>query len=304
MSEGIAAGMTDLLQRWVSAMRAGEYEAAWAAAEDALAQRDPATRDDPSQPYHKRWVWDGRPFDGKHVLVRCYHGLGDTLQYARYLPLLAERAASVSLEVQPRLAALLQGSRDLARVIPFDPAAPAPPSQCDIEITELDFALRTPPTELPAPYLQASRAILPRGTVGLCYGAGDWDLQRSIPPELLAPLCRVAPCVTLMPERCELAVLNPHGCPFDMVATAALVGACDLVITVDTMIAHLAGALGKPTWLLLKAEPDWRWSANEQTTAWYGATRLYTQPGAGQWLEVAAEVARNLAARARVAARR
>lgn len=295
--------MTKLLQRWTAAMRAGEYEAAWDLAAEALATRDPATRNDPGQPYHKRWVWDGRSFQGKHVLVRCYRGLGDTLQFARYLPLLARRAASVTLEVQPRLRALLEQVPGIDRIIPFDPARPAPSSECDIEITELDFALRVPPTAVPAPYLRASGAVLPAGTVGLCHGSGEWDSQRSIPAELLAPLCRLAPCITLMPEPCGLAVLNPKGCPFDIGATAALVAACDLVITVDTMIAHLAGALGKPAWLLLKAEPDWRWTPHERTTVWYGSLRLYTQPGPGRWIDVAARVARDMAARGRVAAK-
>lgn len=296
--------MTRLLQHWVAAMRAGEYERAWALAAEALVARDPATCNDPRQPYHKRWVWDGQPFDGKHVLVRCYRGLGDTLQFARYLPLVAERAASVSLEVQPRLIPLLEGTPGLSRVIPFDPASLAPPSECDLEITELDFALRIPPTAVPAPYLRARGAVLPAGTVALCYGAGEWDPERSIPPQLLAPLCRLAPCITLMPEPCDLPVLNPQGCPFEMGATAALVAASDLVITVDTMIAHLAGALGKPTWLLLKAEPDWRWSPQERTTPWYDSMRLFVQPSPGDWIDVAAQVARALIARTRIAVHR
>jgi hypothetical protein len=296
--------MVELLQRWVAAMRAADYEGAWAVAEEALAARDPAKRDDPDQPYHKRWVWDGRPFDGKHVLVRCYRGLGDTLQFARYLPLLAERAASVTLEAQPRLIPLLRHLPGVARIIPFDTARPAPHFECDLEITELDFALRAPPSAVPTPYLRAPGAILPAGTVGLCYGAGEWDPQRSIPPDLLAPLCRLAPCLTLMPEPCRLHVLNRQGCPFDMSTTAALVAACDLVVTVDTMIAHLAAALGRPTWLLLKAEPDWRWSPHEHTSPWYDSMRLYTQGSAGDWQGVAERVERDLAARARVAMRR
>lgn len=296
--------MAELLQRWVAAMRAAEYETAWTLAAETLAARNPATRDDPAQAYHKRWVWDGRPFEDKHVLVRCYRGLGDTLQFARYLPLLAERAASVTLEVQPRLIPLLEGSSVLARIIPFDPSGPADPSECDLEISELDFALRVSPADVPAPYLSANGAVLPAGSVGLCYGAGEWDPQRSIPAELLSPLCRLAPCITLMPETCSLDVLNPQGCPFDIVATAALVAACDLVITVDTMIAHLAGALGKPTWLLLKSEPDWRWSPNERATPWYGSMRLFTQPNPGGWIDVAVQVARALAARTRIAAQR
>lgn len=300
----ITANMADLLQHWVVAMRARHYEAAWQIAGRSLQARDPATRDDPTQPYHKRWVWDGSAVDGRDVLVRCYHGLGDTLQFARYLPALAQRAASVTVEAQPRLIPLLATIAAPVRLIPFDPANPAPPAECDLEITELDFALRLPPTAASAPYLRADRAILPSGTIALCYSAGEWDPDRSIPPALLAPLCRYGPCISLVSEACELDVLNPLGCPFDMGATAALVNGADLVITVDTMVAHLAGALGKPTWLLLKAEPDWRWSPDARTTPWYGSMRLYTQPSPGDWPAVVARLEADLAARLRSAAER
>ena len=80
-------------------------------------------------------------------------------------------------------------------------------------------------------------------------------------------------------------------------AAAALVAACDLVITVDTMIAHLSGALGRPTWLLLRADPDWRWTPGARTTPWYPATRLYHQPRPGDWASVIKEVAHDLSAR-------
>ena len=85
----MAAGVDD----WTAAMRSGAYERAWDMALASLVARDPATRDDPALPYHLRWVWSGEPVDGRDVLVRCYHGLGDTLQFARFLPLLAARAA-------------------------------------------------------------------------------------------------------------------------------------------------------------------------------------------------------------------
>ncbi|MDF0489652.1 glycosyltransferase family 9 protein [Sphingomonas sp. H39-1-10] len=281
---------------WVAAMRAGDYDAAWALAARTLAERDPATRDDPTLPYHLRWVWDGRAIDGRDVLVRCYHGLGDTIQFARFLPLLAARAASVTVEVQPRLCDLVATVTRGITIVPFNVARPLPPAEVDIEITELDFALRLPPDATPHPYLRAAPASLPRGAVALCYGAGDWDGERSVPPALFAPLCRLAPCFTLMPEPTHLAVRNPQGCPFDMAHTAALVVGADLVITVDTMIAHLAGALGKPTWLLIKAEPDWRWSPHARRSAWYPTMRLYAQPRAGDWGTVIADVERDLAA--------
>ncbi|WP_294063459.1 glycosyltransferase family 9 protein [Sphingomonas sp.] len=290
---------------WVEAMRSGRFEDAWQISEATLAERDPATRDDAALPYHLRWVWDGRSFDDRQVLVRCYHGLGDTIQFARFLPLLARRAASLTVEVQPRLLPLLA---DLAErefeLRPFDPAHPLPPSECDLEITELDFALGARPDAAPPPYLCAQPAALPPRSVAFCYGAGDWDPSRCVPQELLAPLCRHAPCVTLMAEPCSLDVLNPGGCAFDMAETAALIAGSELVITVDTMVAHLAGAMGRPVWLLLKADPDWRWPTQGTSTPWYPSMRLYSQPRAGDWDSVLEQVDADLKARSTIMAER
>lgn len=277
-------------------MRGRDYERAWAACEEALAARDPAGRDDPDLPYHLRWVWDGRPLDGRDVLVRCYHGLGDTIQFARYLPLLRRRAASVTVEVQPRLMGLLRQLECVDRWVPFDPADPLPPSDCDIEIMELAFALRAAPGQAPPPYLHAPPALLPGGTTGLCYRAGPWDEERSIPQALLAPVCDGRPVITLVSEPTGLPVLNAEGCPFDIDTTASLVAGVDLIVTVDTMIAHLAGAMGKPTWLLLKAEPDWRWCPEAKGSDWYPSMRCYVQPEPGDWEWVIAQVACDLAA--------
>ena len=272
-------------------MRAGRYPEAWALERATIAARDPATRDDPSLPYHQRWVWDGRPFDGRDVLVRCYHGLGDTLQFARYLPALAVRARRVTLEVQPSLAPLLAHLAD--RVVGFDPANPLPPAECDLEITELPGTLELAPDAVPVPYIDPPASPTP-GLIGLCYAAGDWDPERAISPRLLSPLCSAHRCVTLVAEPTALPVANPEGCPFDMVATAALVASVELVVTVDTMIAHLAGAMGRPTWLLLRAEPDWRWDPARRTTPWYPSMRLYAQPQPGDWAAVLAAVAADL----------
>lgn len=287
--------MSDRFAQWIDAMRAERYSDAWALAERTLAERHVSERDDPALPYHRRWVWNGRALDGCDVLVRCYHGLGDTIQFARFLPLLARRATSVTLEVQPRLLPLIGEIAQDVRLVPFDPARPLPPSEVDVEITELDFALRATPHDAPAQYLHAAPAALPPGTVALCHGAGDWDASRSVPRALLEPLCRLAPCVTLMPGPTDLNVINPEGCPFDMAQTTALVAGAALVVTVDTMIAHLAGALGRPTWLLLKAEPDWRWPVAGERSPWYGSMRLFHQPGEGEWAPVLAEVERALA---------
>lgn len=286
--------MAHLLDDWVRAMREGDHDRAWAICERDAASLAPELRDDPAQPYHLRRVWDLRPFARRQVLVRCYHGLGDTIQFLRFLPELRRRAGSVTLEIQPRLIDLLNERLVADRVVAFDTAHPQPPADCDIEIMELSFALRARPVDFPPPYLHCAPAALPPATIAICCRAGDWDESRSIPPELLAPLCRGRTAITLDTQPSPLPVLNPEGCPLDMAATAALVGGAALVITVDTMIAHLAGAMNKPTWLLLKHEPDWRWVPESGRSEWYPSMRLYAQARPGDWDGLAARVCRDV----------
>jgi len=287
--------MADLMQAWVAAMRTERFARAWALSLKVLRERDPATRDDPSVPYHLRWVWDGKPFDGMHVMVRCYHGLGDTIQFARYLPHLAKRAASVTVEAPPPLLTLLGLLPGIDRLVPFDRARPLPPSDCDVEIMELGFALRQRPAAAAPPYINVGISAAPAETrIGICHLAGRWDEERCLPGEYLQPICRAHPCISLVPQRCDLPVLNPQGCTSDVMATASLVASTSLVITVDTMIAHLAGAMARPVWLLLKAKPDWRWSTG-RTSSWYPSMRLYRQPRAGDWTSVLTEVEGDLA---------
>ncbi|MET0252011.1 MAG: glycosyltransferase family 9 protein [Novosphingobium sp.] len=275
-------------------MRDGDHEAAWTISERQAAARPPERRDNPTLPYHLRWVWDGRELSGRDVLVRCYHGLGDTIQFLRFLPELRRRAASVTLSVQPRLMPLLLADEWADRVVPFDPARPTPPGERDVEIMELSFALRALPRDYPPPYLRAAPAPLPPGTIAICCRAGDWDESRSIPPQRLAGLCEGRDCITLDPQPSALPVLNPQGCPFDLPQTAALVSGAAAVVTVDTMIAHLSGALNKPTWLMLKHEPDWRWVPATGRSEWYPSMRVYAQDSPGDWAGVAERVGRDL----------
>lgn len=270
---------------WTDAMRRGDFPAAWAIAAEAMGRRDPATRDDPCLPYHLRWIWDGRPFDGRDVLVRCYHGLGDTLMFSRFLPLLRARAARVTVEMQPRLLPLFRGFPGIDRLVPFDPARPLSPQDCDLEIMELSFALRADPRDAPMPALDIAPAPLPPRTVALCWGAGDWDTARSVPEARMHPFC-TGRALSLMPGPTALPVLNPEGCPLDMVRTAELVAGAALVVTVDTMIAHLAGMLGRPAWVLAKHDPDWRWPARSTDTPWYPTLRVWHQPAAGDWASI------------------
>jgi hypothetical protein len=282
-----------LHEDWTHAIRAGDHERAWAYCERQAQARDPKLSDDPRLPYHLRWVWDLAKLDGCDVLVRCYHGLGDTIQFLRFLPELKRRAASVTLEIQPSLIPLVPPSF-ADSIVAFDPARPLKPAERDIEIMELSFALRARPDVTSVPYIMARPAKLPEGTIGVCCASGDWDAARSIPPELLVPLMIGRECVTLDTEPSILPVRNPEGCPFDMVETAALIAGCSLVITVDTMIAHLAGAMGRPVWLMLKQEPDWRWAPDSGHSEWYPSMRLYAQPSDGDWQSVVLALARDL----------
>jgi hypothetical protein len=280
---------------WMRAVRRGDYPNAWRINESIQAARDPATRDDPSAPYHCRWVWDGSPLEGRKILVRCYHGLGDTLQFARYLSPLRSIAASVTVEVQPELLPLLNSVPGIDRLVPFVRETPMPPFECNIEIMELPFALKIPPEKLSSAYLQSNAALLPQGTIGVCWEAGDWDPERSIPCDMVAALIS-GPWLTFQTSPTELPVLNRQGCPRDMAITASLAAGTALIITVDTMIAHLAGALGRPTWLLLKHDADWRWMAGGTCSPWYPSMRLFRQPVPGDWNSVIAAVAEELAA--------
>jgi hypothetical protein len=296
---------------WLEAMRTGDFEAAWRVNDWVLANRDPAQRDDPALPYHLRWVWDGRRFDGRDVLVRCYHGLGDTVQFCRYLAPLRARARSIALETQPALIPLLETLPGPDRLIPFRPDAPAPPSECDIEIMELAHALRLRPN--PAPYLARpapARDAQPGLRVGLCWHVTTgWAPERSVPVACLRPLGCI-PGVSLFslqrgPAACDLhhpgapVVANPGDDSTDILDTARLILSLDLVVTIDTMVAHLAGALGVPVWLLLPADPDWRWQAGGRGSPWYANILKFQQNRPGDWDDPVQELTRDLTALAR-----
>lgn len=270
-------------------MRRGDFPVAWAVNDAVLAARDPATRDDPRLPYHLRWVWDGRPLVARRVLVRCYYGLGDVLQFARFLPALVRVAAAVTVEAPPPLVPLLRQFAGV-RLHPFDPAHPLPPAavgaEVELEAMELCHALRQVPD--PAPFL--APVASQRGGVGFCWASGGWDAGRDVP---VAALRRIAaglavrgPVFSLQrgpaaAQAAELGATDPLGGDMDVARVARLVAGLDAVVTVDTMVAHLAAALGTPTFVLLKHEPDWRWG--DGRCPWYGAVRTVRQPAPGDW---------------------
>lgn len=288
---------------WFAAMRNGDFAAAWQASDRVLALRDPAEQDDPAQPYHLRWLWDGTPVDGRNVLVRCYHGLGDTLQFCRYLPALRARAARVTLEAQAELLPLMTMMDAADDILAFDPAAPCPlpPGGVALEIMELSHALRLAPN--PAPYLPIDRSrrpgVMRAGMVraGVCWQVRPgWRPERSMPSSAVATLAMDGLALHSLQKGEALPGMAP--CPAAVLDTARAIAGLDLVVTVDTMVAHLAGAVGVPVWLLLDAAPDWRWLAgadgDDRASPWYASVRKYQQREAGNWHQPVSTVVADL----------
>jgi hypothetical protein len=283
-------------------MRRGDFAAAWAICDDVL-QRRLRTREDCSGwPRHLQFVWNGEPLDGKRVLVRCYHGLGDTIQFVRLLAELRPRVAEITLWTQPALVDLLRSVRGADRVLPLHDGAPDVEHDADIELMELPHALRLTVETLPnrAPYLDVSAASehrpqWPPRNVGLVWRSGDWAPQRSIPESELAPLASVRDvrwCSLQYPPRTPPFAAIDLACR-DIRTMAVRMLKLDLVISVDTMAAHLAGALALPVWTLLQQNCDWRWLGDGEQTPWYPTMRLFRERGAG-WSDVIDRVMRAL----------
>jgi len=295
-------------------MRSGAWADAWAVSDAVLRARGGA----PCWhlPRHEQWVWDGRPLAGRRVLVRCYHGLGDTLQFARFVPPLRREAAEVTLWAQPALLPLLATMRGVGPLAPLDDGVPGVPYDVDVEVMELAHVARaTPATLPPPPHFDVAPAPLARDgrlAVGLVWESGDWDqATRSVPLPLLAPLAQTpgvalhllqrGPALAVARDVSFGSTLGIVSGSDDVLEAARVIRALDLVITVDTMPAHLAGALGVPVWTLLPHAADWRWMDGRETTPWYPTMRLFRQPRAGDWRAVIARVAGELA---RLATRR
>ncbi|MBW3572250.1 MAG: ADP-heptose--LPS heptosyltransferase [Gemmatimonadetes bacterium] len=287
---------------WIRHVRAGEWEAAWRVSDRVLASHagEPCWH----LPRHEQWIWDGTPLDGKRVLIRCYHGLGDTLQFIRYAPLVKQAAAEVVVWAQPPLLPLLRTARGIDRLLPLHDGDVGIDYDVDVEVMELPHVFRTTARTLPAdvPYLHVPPAPLAKNgrlAVGIAWKAGNWDSRRDVPFPLLAPLAQV-PGVELhvlqrgsgLAQRQEgFGVVSGSDDPY---VAARVMRALDLVITVDSMPAHLAGALGVPVWTLLHADPDWRWMQGRDDNPWYPTMRLFRQQRPGDWGPVIARVVEEL----------
>jgi Flp pilus assembly protein TadD len=276
-------------------------------------------------PRHQPFVqprWDGAPVAGKTILLHDEQGLGDAIQFIRYAALVHERGGRVLLRCHPSLVSLLNRSAGIEAAFGHD--EPLPPFDVHAPLLSLPAILQTssqtPAATIPAEpaYLSADPALVERWRnqlapdrqfrVGLFWsGNRDHyeDFFRSIPRASLAPLFDVPGCsfyslqkfkpgepASTIDDRFPLIYLTQQ--LGDLHETAALVSNLDLVIGCDSAPAHLAAALGVPTWLALPAAPDWRWMLEGESSPWYPTMRLFRQSTLGDWQPVFSRIAAEL----------
>jgi hypothetical protein len=280
--------------RWLAHMLAGNFTAAWAES-DAIRRRGAP---DPHR------FWAGEDLRGRRVILRCLHGYGDAVQFLRYAPRVSELAAHLLVEVPPAMMEIASCFAGVDNVTTWTEEVRNWDVQ--VEIMELPYLFRTEAHELPLAehYLHLPPEIERRvkgmmgfsnsPRVGIVWAAGDWDRSRSLSFGLLEPLLRCSPCefwnlqggharAECSGGRGEPQLRDAACCGEGILALAATIAQMDLVITVDTLAAHLAGALGTPAWLLLQYAADWRWMTGRSDSPWYPSLRLYRQPAQGDW---------------------
>jgi hypothetical protein len=290
---------------WIEAMRGNDFRRAWEISDYDLRQCGGSRARKYTGERHLQQIWRGEDLRGKRVLVRCYHGLGDTIQFVRFASPLHQIAREVILWAQPELLGLLRGVRGVDRLLPLDNGTPNISYDVDIEIMELAHALRVTAESISksVPYLPRPQCTRPRCdhslSIGLVWEAGNWDRKRGVPPEMFSRLL-AQPDVRLFSLQqgpaSKAATTIPAqdiGTP-DLVSFARTITSLDLVITVDTMAAHLAGALGAPVWTLLHANCDWRWPTTDSRSIWYPSMKLFHQKRPGDWSNVIEKVAEEL----------
>ncbi len=248
--------------------------------------------------------WQGESLTGRHLLVRAEQGMGDTIQFARFLPLLVAAGATVTLACAAPLIPLL---RQLPVTVVAREDVP-PPHDAWIDQMSLPRLFGTTPDTIPTPdcYLSAPGRPSADGGVGIVWAGNPThinDRRRALPGSALAALAAVpgVAWVSLQtgPRSAEagtvLGIADNATDLTDFAATATMIAGLDLVIACDTAVAHLAAAMGKPVWIMLPHAPDWRWMHSRDESPWYGSARLFRQPAAGDWASVTAAVAGALA---------
>ncbi|HVY14732.1 MAG TPA: tetratricopeptide repeat protein [Rhodopila sp.] len=256
--------------------------------------------------------WSGDGLEGRTLLVHGEQGLGDVIQFARYVPAIEGR---VLFEAPPRLLRLLGSNPDMPTLVPAD--GPLPPFDVVAPLLSLPARMRVPPRTPPYLFAEPARVTAWRDRIGpdgfrigiawQGFSGRHEDNGRSLPLASFAPLAAIANVrlVSLQKGEGEAQIA---GVPFAVetlaglddgadafVDTAAVMDVVDLVITSDTSIAHLAGALDRPVWVALRKVPDWRWMLDRDDSPWYPSMRLFRQRTDGDWTSVFGPMAERLA---------
>ena len=290
----------------------GDYERGWATHEGRPSMPKPA-------PPHSLPRWTGEPLAGRSLLLLSEQGLGDTLHFVRYARLLKEQGARVVLAAQPALGRLLAAYRDVDELLILGPTDKLPSLDFYLPLLSARYVLRTDAATIPCdvPYLSADPGLTEQWRnelaaidgfkIGIAWqGSRDYrfDRWRSIPLADFAPLAAL-PGVRLISLQkgfgseqiaaVDFPLLDFSG-RLDEVAgpfmdTAAVISNLDLVVTANTAIAHLAGALGAPVFLALQFSPDWRWLLGRDDSPWYPTMRLFRQTVFGRWPDVFQRIA-------------
>jgi len=298
--------------RALALLLAGNYAAGWTEYEWQWKRRGEQPRKF-AQP-----TWDGSALGRRTMLLYAEQGLGDTLQFIRYAPLIKRQDGIVVLECQPELVRLLRRCAGIDLVVSRGDALPAFDVQAALLSLPRIFATTLESVPAAVPYLTADRDrvvdlhkrlqggdALKVGIVWRGNPSHQNDRFRSVPLEQLLPLMQMPGVafyslqkgagreqLAALSDRLQIIDLSEHLNDFD--DTAAAVANMDVIIGCDTSVAHLAGALGVPTWVLLPAVPDWRWMLNRMYTPWYPTVKLFRQTTLGVWDDVVETVSQTL----------
>jgi hypothetical protein len=247
--------------------------------------------------------WDGGNLNGRTILLHAEAGLGDSLQFVRYATLVAARGGKVIVGCQAELASLIRGVRGVQGVATPEAALPEFDVHCPLMSLPLAFSTTVETIPWDGPYFRPDANKVQHWSekagegfkVGLAW-KGDprnrLDRWRSFEWKQFSRILSVPGVRYFSLQKETSADVSDKGLIdwtkelLDFADTAALVANLDLVITVDTAVAHLAGAMGKPVWLLISAAPDFRWMLDRQDTPWYPSMRLFRQIKLGNWTSI------------------
>lgn len=273
-------------------------------------------------------LWDGSRLEGRTILLHAEQGLGDTIQFIRYAPLVAAYGGRLIVDCPASTIRLLESISCIDRLIVQD--TPLPEFDVQAPLMSLPWILGTTLENVPAqiPYLAApessikleipSETKLKVGIVWATYSSGKTARKRSSPLSHFLELTDIPGIAfyslqkdpqepdLLQLQQAAACVQNLSHLLNDFADTAAVIAQLDLVITIDTSVAHLAGALGKQVWVLLPFDPDWRWMLQREDSPWYPTMRLFRQPQPGDWHSVfvrVVEALRDLAKTSRLSAK-